>query len=160
MPQAAGDDASNRVAQAEAVYELMNDEVSERMAHLRSAAERIETKASFLAGFTVTASAILLDSGQQLGVTRVGALVLFALAFASAVGALAVWRWEDPPHPDGIIKEYSKARRVDALAGIVGTKATAYARNKKRINYKAWAWYGAAIFLGLGLTLLLVAALT
>lgn len=152
-------DDADSVMQALATYELLNDEVTARLSGLRTASERIETKATFLAGFAVTASTVLLDAGPLDWPRRV-VLVLFGLAFASSVFAFAVWRWDEPPHPQRAIEMYAKAPRIEALAGIVGTKAQAYADNQTRQELKANAWYAAAGLLAVALLVLLVTALT
>lgn len=136
--------------------ELINDEISGRLARLDAAGSQVDTKAAFVAGVASTAATFLAGRKDPSPAEPWAQLayIAFAASFVLAVLAYALTRYETAPDPRRLFGEFYTATKVDALAGLAATKVAVFEANAKKHKKKVklWWWSVGALAVGLALS--------
>lgn len=148
------DEPSQAPTDHEATYELLHSEVSGKLDRLREANDRLDSKASWLGGFALTAAAILLGQDEW---TRLSVLAVAFLFLALTAAVVTFWprALDDPPKPS-VLKGYGEDERARVLGRLIGTKAGAYQANVEGNTRKVWGLrvVGASLVAGIFLAIL------
>jgi hypothetical protein len=129
-------------AQRESTYRFLNDELAEQDKVLLDEARGLETKATLVAGFAVTAVSFLLAN-------RRGLLWWLALGahLAALLVALAVLWSGRNSRPGNLISLLEDAAPVVAVGFVLQYKAEAYRRNLRSVRKNAVLWRLGAVFI-------------
>ncbi len=131
----------------ERTLELINDEITQQDQTLLDFARGIDTKATFLAGFAVTAISFLL--GHRRGSLWVVSIVVLGVGFVLALAALWPRRWNGLK-PSTLVRRYSSVSPLVALGRVIRVKEEIYERNHRLARAKTWLWVSSVAMLGLG----------
>jgi hypothetical protein len=142
--------------------ELINTEVSGRLARQAATGTQVDTKAALLAGVAATATQFL---ASQFLASRTGphpvlatvAYVAYACAFLAAVGAYALARYDDVPDPTQLLRHCAHLTKAETLARLAATRARAFEANRRKHLRKVICWWISVASLTLGLALSTIA---
>jgi hypothetical protein len=137
--------------------ELINNEMSARLARQLDAGAKVDTKAAVVAGFAATATQFLAIRHDYRLIPAILAFAAYAVAFLAGVWALAVTTYEDVPEPRALVDRYAERPKVTALASLASTRVRAFEKNRTKHTHKVTRWWISVAALGAGLILSAVA---
>lgn len=121
--------------------DLINVEISERLARQVAQGTRVDTKAALLGGVVATATQFLATRRGPDPCFAALAYISYAAAFLAAVGAYAVARYGDVPDPRGLVRECAHRTKAETLAHLVATRVRVYEANSKKHRRKVVFWW-------------------
>jgi hypothetical protein len=142
-----------------ATYELLNDELKDKLKQQAESAVRVDTKAAIVVGFAVTALQLFIPRFTHWWLA-LPAVAAYALAIIFGVATLAVRSHASPPRPQHLVDEYRARVRREVLGVLIGARVKAHEENRKShlIRVRYWwvslhALVGAVAFSSLDLLL-------
>jgi hypothetical protein len=147
--------AKNRELQADTL-ELINAELTDRLARQTQADAQIDTKAALLVGYVAAASSFLATRHSQPVLTWL-ALAAFAAAAGFGIAALAVSARHDAPAPRPFYNEYAQRPKAVALAALAARRVNVFESNLPRHKRKAKRWWISLVALMIGVVLMFAA---
>lgn len=149
---------ANLEPQAETL-ELLNSELSSRLARQGTAGAQVDTKAALLAGVAAAATQFLASRDQPHFTYAFFAYSSYAASFVAAVASYALVRYRDVPEPRGLVRECMGGSKAEALARLVATRVRVYEQNAAKHRRKALLWWFSVALLTLGLVLSVIAVI-
>lgn len=136
--------------------ELVNSELTGRLARQDQSGVRIETKLTVLLGFSATAAQFLATQqharGAALGVI---AFAAYAVAFGCGLWGLRVSKYREV---DALrLVDYESRPTIEVVRRLIAVRADAYRIGALRNRQKARFWWASVASLTLGLVLSVVA---
>lgn len=136
----------------EDVLDLINTELTGRLARQGAAGGQVDTKAALVAGVAATATQFLATRPHPHGALA-AAFVAYAGAFLAAVGSYALTRYKDVPDPRGLVRERLGGSKAEALAYLVATRVDVFESNAGKHQRKVRLWWVSVGLLVAGLAL-------
>lgn len=133
--------------------DLINSELTGRLARQSAAGAQVDTKAALVAGVAATATQFLATRPHPHGGLAFTAYVAYALAFLAAVGSYALTRYQDVPDPRGLVRERAGGTKAQTLAHLVATRVKVFESNAGKHARKVFLWWVSVGLLVLGLAL-------
>lgn len=124
---------------------LINDEITARLGRQSQAASSLDTKATLLVGFSVTAIPLLLGSDLNWWF-GVPALIAFGAALVFGLLVVRPRKFEDPPNPSGVAGDYREPVRK-ILGTLITMRVDAFEKNKAINDDKNCKWESALVAL-------------
>lgn len=140
-----------------ATLELINAEISGRLARQAASGTQIDTKAALLAGVAATATQFLASRTGPHPIFAMGAYIAYACAFLTAVGAYVLARYEDVPDPRQLIRHCVHLTKAETLAQLAATRTWAFEANRRKHLHKVVFWWISVASLTVGLALSAIA---
>lgn len=140
----------------EETLELINSELSDRLARQADSSAKIDTKATALTGYAIAAASFLATQHPQ-PVLAGCAYCAYAVAVGLSVAGGSVGRHDDPPAPRPLFNRYAARPRAELLAALGATRVKAFEANARRYDRKARLWYAATAALTAGAVLMIIA---
>jgi hypothetical protein len=137
-------------------WELINNELTSRLARQDQSSSRIETKATVVVGFAATAAQFLATQHASNGVLVCLAFVAYALSFGCCLGAIVISRYRELD-PRGLLDVYAWRPRVEVIGRLAAIRVQAYEHNAAKLRRKAIFWWLGLVSLTAGLTLSAIA---
>ena len=135
------------------VLDLINTEITGRLARQGAAGGQVDTKAALVAGVAATATQFLATRPQPHADLAAAAFAAYAGAFLAAVGSYALTRYKDVPDPRGLVRERLEGSKAEALAYLVATRVTVFESNAGTHQRKVRLWWVSVGLLVAGLAL-------
>jgi hypothetical protein len=136
--------------------ELINREVTDRLARQADSSARIDTKAVTLAGYAIAAASFLATQQAQWLLATL-AYAAFAVAAVLGVSAYAVGSYRDVPEPRGLFAGYARRSKAKVLAALGAERVKAFEENAVKHRRKAMRWWFSVTALLVGVTLMVIA---
>ena len=137
-------------------WELINGELTSRLARQDQSSSRIETKATLVVGFAATATQFLATQHPSNAVLASTAFVAYAASFFSGLGAIMISRYREI-EPRALLDNYAARTKAEVIGRLASVRVLAYEHNAARLRRKAILWWVSLVFLAAGLTLSAVA---
>lgn len=137
-----------------ATLQLLNEELSARLARQSDSGARIEAKATFIVGFASAAAQFLATRHSNVALA-VLAYSFYALSFAAGVLAIAVARYDDT-EPRPLLDHFASEPEPKVLAVLAATRVKMFERNAGKHRRKAVLWWVGVAALAIGLVLSVV----
>jgi hypothetical protein len=134
--------------------DLINNEITARLARQYDSVTSIDTKAVVLVGYAGTAAAFLTTRHAQ-PVLATLAYVAFAVASGFGIWAYAVTNYTEVPTPGKLYEKYRQKPKADVLAALAATRADAFVDNKALLEWKLARWWISLASLAVGMTLMI-----
>lgn len=143
------------VDQQAETLELINGEITGRLARQADSSAKIDTKAVTLAGYAVAAASFLATQHAQ---ALLAALAYAAFAVAALLGlsAYAVGYYREVPEPRGLFAGYLQRSKAQTLAALAAERVKAFEENAVRHQRKAGRWWFGVIALLIGVILMVI----
>lgn len=147
----------------EAALDLLNDQLERRIQTQFTVADRIDTKAAIVLGFTATAAQFVVTHPHRTGWTTKAAVVGYGVAFIAGLVALGLRKYATVPKPDWLVGQYESllqsggdSIRRPILGKLVALRRQAAEHNSRVDSKKTKAWWISLIGLtaGLGFSLI------
>ena len=143
-------DATNQKPELKAdTLELINTELTDRLARQAQAGASIDTKAALLVGYVAAAAAFLATRHSQPVLTGL-AFAAFAVAAGFGIWAYAVGEYQDVPAPRHLYNSYAGSPKPDALAALAARRVKAFESNAPKHKRKAERWWVSLVALMVG----------
>ncbi len=136
--------------------ELINDEVTAKLAAQFDSATKIDTKAAVLVGYAGAAASFLATRHAQPIVAAL-AYVAFGGAAGFGIWAYAVSFYGDVPKPRTLFTKYRARTKAEALAALAATRVKAIESNTPKLDQKVKRWWISLGALAVGMTLMISA---
>jgi hypothetical protein len=150
-------DVTNKRPELQAdTLELINSELTDRLARQAEASAQIDTKAALVVGYVAAASAFLAVRHSQPLLTWL-ALAAFAVAAGFGIGSYAVSAYQEVPDPRRLFNQYAPRPKSDALAALAARRVGAFEGNASRNQRKARLWWVSVAALMIGVVLMFAA---
>jgi hypothetical protein len=150
-------DVTNKGAELQAdTLELINSELTDRLAREAEASAQIDTKAALVVGYVAAASAFLAVRHSQPVLTWL-ALAAFAVAAGFGIATYGVTRYKEAPDPRRLFNHYASKPKSEALAALAARRVGAYEINASRNERKARLWWVSLVALVIGVVLMFAA---
>jgi hypothetical protein len=134
--------------------DLINTEITARLARQFDSATSIDTKAVVLVGYAGVAATFLTTRHAQ-PVLATLAYVAFATAAGFGIWAYAVSYWTEVPNPRWIYDEYRVKSKIDVLDTLASTRAQVFGDNDAELRRKLARWWISLASLAVGMTLMI-----
>ena len=135
--------------------ELINTELTGRLARQAEARAQIDTKAVVLVGYVAAASSFLAIRHSQPVLTWL-ALAAFAIAAGFGVAVFAVRKYKEVPIPQSFFDKYSPRPKSAALTALATARVYAFEQNEPKNKHKVW-WRMSLVTLMIGVALMFAA---
>jgi len=136
--------------------ELINSELTGRLARQAESGARIDTQAGLLVGYVGAASAFLAVRHSQPVLTWL-AFAAFAVAAGLGIAAYAVGTYQDVPDPRRLFNVYAPRPKSAALAALAARRVVAFEANAPKHQRKASLWWASVTALMIGVALMFAA---
>jgi hypothetical protein len=136
--------------------DLINNELTARLARQTDAGKGIDTKAGILATFAAVAAQFLATRHTQ-PVLAVIAYVAYAVAFGLAVWGLAVTDLKDVPKPRHLVEMYAREEKDKVLRPLIVKRVDGLESNQRMYKAKAKRWQYSLVALAVGVALSVLA---
>jgi hypothetical protein len=135
--------------------DLINSEVTARLAGQFDSADKIDTKASVLVGYAGAAATFLATQHAQ-AVVAILAYVAFGVAAAAGVWAYAVTFYREVPSPRRLFG-YWVLTKAETLRALAATRVQGIEWNNAKLNQKVQRWWISLGALAVGMALMISA---
>lgn len=135
--------------------ELINCELTARLARQADSISKIDTKAVLLAGYVVAAMSFLATQHAEPILAGL-AYAAYALAAGLGISAYAVRSYRDVPDPRGLLNGYAGRSKAQTLAALAAERVKAFEENADRHRRKARQWWFSVAALLAGVTLMVL----
>lgn len=132
--------------------ELINTELTGRLARQADSSAKIDNKAIALAGYAFAAATFLATQHPQPLLAGV-AFAAYALALALGIGAYAVGSHQEVPNPRVLFNRYAMRTKPETLAALAAERVKAFEANTLTHQRQARLWRLSLVALALGVTL-------
>ena len=123
-----------------ATYELLNDELKDKLKQQAEAAVRVDTKAAIVVGFAVTALQLFIPRFTHWWLA-LPAITAYALVVIFGVAALSVRSHAEPPDPQHLVDAYKNSARQVVLGRLISTRVVAHERNETKHMTRVRFWW-------------------
>jgi hypothetical protein len=135
--------------------EVINKEITDRLARQSTSMAQIDTKAALIAGVAATAAQFLAgrkdpDPAALFAVVAYCAYA-YACAFLAAVRAYSLARYTDVPDPRALVTTLAQLPKAEVFARLAATRTDAFEANQRKHRRKAVSWWVSVVALALGL---------
>jgi hypothetical protein len=133
--------------------EVINKEITDRLARQSTSMAQIDTKAALIAGVAATAAQFLAGRKDPAPAALFAALAYsaYACAFLAAVGAYSLARYTDVPDPRALVTRLAHLPKAEVFARLAATRTDAFEANQRKHRRKAVFWWVSVVALALGL---------
>jgi hypothetical protein len=135
--------------------ELINSELTARLARQAGSSDKIDTKAVVLVGYVIAAVSFLATQHPEPILAGL-AYAAYAVAAALGVSAYAVRSYGDVPDPRGLFNGYVVLPRSRALAALAAVRVKAFEGNASTLRRKAGLWWFSVVTLLAGVILMVI----
>lgn len=136
--------------------ELINNEVTARLAAQFDSAAKIDTKAGVLVGYAGAAASFLATRHAQPVIAAL-AYVAFGTAVGFGIWAYAVRVYGDVPKPRRLFTGYRARAKAEVLAALAATRVKAIESNGAELDLKVKRWWISLGTLTVGMALMISA---
>jgi hypothetical protein len=134
--------------------DLINTEITARLARQYDSGTSIDTKAVVLVGYAGTAAAFLTTRHAQ-PVLATLAYVAYAVAAGFGIWAYAVTYYDEVPKPRALYNEYWEQPKADVLADLAATRVKVCEDNAAKLRWKFTRWWISLASLAVAMTLMI-----
>ena len=139
-----------------ATLELLNTEVTARLARQSAAGSSIDTKAVILIGYAGAASSFL-TTRHAVPVLAALAYTAYGMAAGFGIWASAVRVYQDVPDPRQLLNRCHALSKAQVLTALAATRVAAFESNARRNDRKVRWWRISVVSLVVGVTLMIFA---
>lgn len=127
------------IAERHRTRALLDDELRQRLDVQRTAAERVETKANIVLGFSIAAGQFVLRS-EASSAWLAPSVAAFALSIAASLYVLTVRRHEEI-NPTTLVPDLWNATTAEAHQALIEARLWALEENRGRLRWRRRGWW-------------------